>query len=102
MKPRENADINPIDARVIIPTSGPCTKLFFAAPARFNPITITIVPVTSGGRSQLIQPMPADLTMRPIIAKITPVATTPPRALDIPPPVLAAAIGAKKANDEPK
>ena len=101
-KPRENAAITAIDARVTRPTVGPATKLFFAAPAKFRPITITMVPVTTGGRSQLIQPIPAWRTMRPTRAKITPVTTTPPSATPIPPLVLAAAIGAKKAKDDPR
>ena len=102
MKPRENAEITPIDAKVITPIIGAATKLFFAAPAKFKPMTITIVPVTTGGNSQLIQPMPDWRTIKPTTAKITPVTTTPPRAAPIPPLVLAAAIGAKNAKDEPK
>ena len=65
-------------------------------------MTITIVPVTTGGSIQLIQPIPAWRTMRPTTAKITPVTTTPPRAAPIPPLVLAAAIGARNAKDEPR
>jgi hypothetical protein len=49
--PRKNAEINPIESRVIKPTLCPCMKSFFAAPARFSPITITIVPVTTGGKN---------------------------------------------------
>ena len=69
-----------IAASVTIDRSGLVTKLFFAAPARLRPITITIVPVTTGGSSQLIQPMPAPRTISPTIASTTPVATTPPSA----------------------
>ncbi|CAB4784138.1 unannotated protein [freshwater metagenome] len=86
----------------MIPIIGPWAKLFFAAPAKLRPITITIVPVTTGGNSQLIQLIPDWRTIRPTAAKIKPVTTTPPRAVDIPPPALAAAIGAKNAKDEPK
>jgi hypothetical protein len=61
---------------------------------------ITIEPVTSGGRSQLIQPIPTALTIKPTIARSTPVATTPPSATAIPPLACAAAIGAKNAKDD--
>ena len=101
-KPREVAAMSAIEAKVITPMRGPATKLFFAAPAKLSPMTITIVPVTTGGNSQLIQPIPACRTMSPTPAKSRPVTTTPPRAADIPPPDLAAAIGAKKAKEEPK
>ena len=92
----------PMEARVITPIIGAATKLFFAAPARLRPMTITIVPVTTGGNIQLIQPIPACLTIRPTTAKITPVTTTPPSAAPIPPFVFAAAIGAKNAKEEPR
>ena len=101
-KPRDAAEIKAIDANVITPTIGPATKLFFAAPAKFKPMTMTMVPVTTGGSNQLIQPIPAWRTIRPTAVKIRPVTTTPPRAVDIPPPALAAAMGARKAKDEPR
>ncbi|CAB5113066.1 unannotated protein [freshwater metagenome] len=101
-KPREAAAIRAIDAKVIMPTAGLAAKLFFAAPARLRPITMTIVPVTIGGNIQLIQPIPAWRTMSPTAAKIRPVTTTPPRAADIPPPDFAAAIGARNAKDDPR
>ena len=100
--PREIAAINAMELNVIIPIIGPATKLFFAAPAKFKPITITIVPVTTGGRSQLIQPIPAARTINPTSARSTPAITTPPRAAAIPPLVFAAAMGAKNAKDEPR
>ncbi|CAB4837809.1 unannotated protein [freshwater metagenome] len=101
-KPLETAPISATAARVIIAVTGACLKLLFAAPARLRPIIITIEPVTIGGKSQLIQPIPTALTTRPTTARITPVATTPPRATAIPPFVIAAAIGARNANDEPR
>ena len=82
--------------------TGAALKLLFAAPARLNPMIMTIEPVTSGGSNQLIQPIPTALTMRPTTASITPVANTPPRATAIPPLAWAAAIGAKNAKDEPR
>ena len=100
--PREPVAINAIDARVITPTSGPALKLFFAAPAKLRPITITMVPVTTGGNNQLIQPIPAWRTISPTAARSSPATTTPPRAADIPPPDFAAAIGARNAKDEPR
>ena len=105
MRPRKPLAIAPITATapsVMIAVSGACLKLLFAAPARFRPIIITIEPVTTGGNSQLTQPIPTALTTRPTTASITPVATTPPSATAIPPFVIAAAIGARKANDEPR
>ena len=101
-KPRELAAISAIEAKVMMPITGPAAKLFFAAPARFKPMTMTIVPVTTGGNIQLIQLMPAARTMSPTMARITPATTTPPRAALIPPFVFAAAIGAIKAKDEPR
>ena len=77
-------------------------KSFFAAPARFNPITITIVPVTTGGSNISIHAVPAALAMNPTTASNTPAATMPPKAAGMPPEVFAAATGAKNANDEPK
>ena len=105
MRPRKPLAIAPIiatAASVMIAVIGACLKLLFAAPARFRPMIITIEPVTNGGKSQLIQPIPTALTMRPTTARITPVATTPPSATAIPPFVIAAAIGARKANEDPK
>ena len=93
-KPLATAPISAIAARVMIAVIGACLKLLFAAPARFNPIINTIEPVTIGGKSQLIQPIPTALTTRPTTARITPVATTPPSATAIPPLDIAAAIGA--------
>ena len=58
-KPRAAAAMSAIDANVISPIFGPAAKLFFAAPAKLRPMTITMVPVTTGGNIQLIQPMPA-------------------------------------------
>ena len=84
-KPLETAPIIATDARVMIAVTGAALKLLFAAPARLNPMIITIEPVTSGGKSQLIQPIPTAFTIRPTIARRTPVATTPPRATAIPP-----------------
>ena len=101
-KPLATAPINAIAARVMIAVTGACLKLLFAAPARFNPMINTIEPVTIGGKSQLIQPIPIALTTRPTTARITPVATTPPSATAIPPLDIAAAIGARNAKDEPK
>ena len=103
MKPFESAAIRAIEAKVTIATIGPFEKLPFAAPARFKPMTITIVPVTTGGSRTLIQLVPADLTIKPTSARITPVTTTPPSAapkfLSAP---IAPAIGARNAKDEPR
>ena len=77
-------------------------KSFLAAPARFNPITITMVPVTTGGIKVSIQPVPAAFATNPTIASRTPVATIPPRAAAMPPSVFAAATGARKAKEDPR
>ena len=106
MKPFENAPITPMLASVMIAISGSLVKLPFAAPAKLKPINITIVPVTTGGSSQLIHPIPAARTARPTKARTTPVKTIPPSAAAIPPPVpaavIAAAIGPKNAKEEPR
>ena len=49
-----------------------------------------------------IQAVPAALAMKPTTANKTPAATIPPRAAGIPPVVLAAATGARNANEDPK
>ena len=77
-------------------------KSFLAAPARFKPITITMVPVTTGGINVSIQPVPAALAIKPTTARRTPVATIPPSAAAIPPSVFAAAIGPRNAKEEPR
>ena len=106
IKPFEIAPKSPMLANVIIAISGSLVKFPFAAPARLKPINITIVPVTTGGSSQLIQPIPAARTAKPTSARTTPVKTIPPRAAAIPPSVpaaaIAAAIGPKNAKDEPR
>ena len=48
--------------------------------ARFNPITQTIAPVTSGGISVSIHFVPTAETISPMIAYTTPQATIPPSA----------------------
>ncbi len=96
------AAISAIAAKVIIPTSGPAARLFFAAPAKLRPITITMAPVTTGGNIHSIHFIPTARTIKPINARITPAATTPPSAAAIPPSAFAAAIGAKNANEEPR
>ena len=105
-KPFEITVIKPMLAIVMIAIIGSAVKFPFAAPAKLNPITITMVPVTIGGNNQLIQPMPAARTTKPTIARTMPVNTMPPRAAAIPPfvpaAVIAAAIGPRNANDEPK
>ena len=112
--PREKAVSRPIETSVIIPIIVACSsttfpptspwKLFFAAPARLRPITMTIAPVTTGGIIALIQPIPAARTTSPTRMRITPVKTMPPSAPAIPPPSapIAAKIGPRKANEEPR
>ena len=102
MKPFVTAPMSATATRVTIATNGPFWKLPFAAPAKLRPMIMTIDPVTTGGSSQLTHPIPNWFTIKPTTASNTPVATTPPSATAIPPLVTAAAIGAKKANDEPK
>ena len=90
----------------MIAINGSLVKFPFAAPAKLKPITITMVPVTSGGSSQLTQPMPAARTITPTRARTTPVKTIPPSAAAIPPfapaAAIAAPIGPRNANEEPK
>ena len=100
--PFVNAPTRATAARVTIAVSGAVTKLFFAAPAKLKPIIITIEPVTTGGSSQLTQPIPACLTIKPTSAKSAPVTRIPPRATAIPPLVIAAPIGARNAKEEPR
>ena len=92
--------------KVMIAIIGSLVKLPLAAPARLKPISITIVPVTTGGSSQLIQPIPAAFTAKPTSASTTPVKTMPPSAAAIPPPApeeaTAAPMGPRNANDDPR
>ena len=101
-KPRENAAKNAIERSVIVPSTGPPARLPLAAPARFRPITITMVPVTTGGNIQSIQPVPTILATSPTSASNTPVATTPPNATAMLSLFTDAAIGAKNAKEEPR
>ena len=84
-KPLESAPITATATSVMSAVIGAALKLLFAAPARLNPIIMTIEPVTSGGSSQLIHPIPTAFTMRPTTASMTPVANTPPSATAKPP-----------------
>ena len=65
-------------------------------------MSMTMVPVTTGGSIHSIHLMPLARTIKPTRASTTPVTTTPPSAAAGPPLALAAAIGAKKAKEEPK
>gem|GEM_PF-4490118 len=49
-------------------------------PARFNPITATTEPVTTGGISFSIQPVPDTCTSRPMAVYKAPQAMMPPSA----------------------
>jgi len=102
MNPRENAAKPAIARRVIVPSIGPLASPPLAAPARLKPITITMVPVTTGGNIQLIQPVPTARAIKPTRARRTPVATTPPRATAMLSLLTDAAIGARNANEEPR
>ena len=84
-KPFESAPITATATRVMSAVIGAALKLLLAAPARLNPMIMTIEPVTSGGNNQLIHPIPTAFTIRPTTASKTPVATTPPSATAKPP-----------------
>ena len=102
MKPREKAANPAIARRVIVPSIGPLANPPLAAPARLKPITITMVPVTTGGNIQLIQPVPTARAIKPTSANMTPVATTPPSATAMLSLFTDAAMGARKAKDDPR
>ena len=57
--------------------------MVLAAAARLKPIRATMVPVTTGGITNGIQPAPATCTTAPTTASATPVITIPPRASEI-------------------
>ena len=61
-----------------------------------------MVPVTTGGSIQSIHPVPTIFAINPTSANKTPVATTPPRATAMLSLFTEAAIGAKKAKEEPR
>ncbi len=64
-----------------IQASKPVGAMFLiGTPARLSPITATTAPVTTGGMSASIQPVPASVTTRPISATTTPQAMIPPSA----------------------
>ena len=89
-------------ASVIVAIPGCCTKLFFAAGARFSPISATIVPETMGGSKASTHPLPRHVTSAPTMASNSPVTAIPNNALPVPPSTLAAVTGAMNANDEPR
>ena len=64
-----------------MPTStGVAPSVRTATGARFRPMAATTVPVTMGGISRSIQPVPATCATRPIRKYTTPQAMMPPRA----------------------
>ena len=73
-----------------------------AAPARLKPISITMVPVITGGISASIHFEPARCTTAPTIASRMPVSMMPNRALPMSPSALEAITGAMKAKEEPR
>lgn len=87
---------------VTMPTSGPFSKLFFAAGARLNPMSATIAPVTTGGNDASSQRVPTTCTMPPITINSTPTATKPPSALPVPCAATAAVTGAITAKLDPR
>jgi hypothetical protein len=87
---------------VTTPTSGPFSKLFFAAGARFNPISATIAPVTAGGITTSIQRVPPRCTTTPTNTSATPTATNPPSALPLPRLAVAAITGAITEKLDPR
>ena len=72
------------------------------APARLRPIRATIVPITAGGMSAWIHPVPARCTIAPITVSSRPVTRMPPSAAPVPPIAAAAVRGAMNANELPR
>ena len=90
-------------ARVVAKVvSGTSTMAWVVEPARFSPISATMVPITTGGISAWIQPVPARCTMSPTRNRATPVVSTPPRAPPMPCWFIAAEIGAMNAKELPR
>ena len=65
-------------------------------------MSATIVPVTTGGMKAWIQRGPAKCTATPAATRSRPVTRMPNRAEPMPPPAIAAPIGARNAKLEPR
>ncbi|STQ64146.1 Uncharacterised protein [Gordonia bronchialis] len=65
-------------------------------------MSATMVPVTMGGISTSIQPVPARWLITPITTSATPTNTMPPSAEDCPCEAVAAPTGAMMAKLEPR
>lgn len=83
--------------------SGDFEKLSeYAVGTRFRPISATIDPITTGGISLPIHPVPIFWTSSPSSASSTPVTITPPSAAPIESAWVEAVMGAMKAKEEPR
>ncbi len=73
-----------------------------AALARLKPISITMVPVITGGIRASIQAEPARCTTPPTMASRMPASMMPNSALPMSPSTLEASTGEMKAKEEPR
>ncbi len=102
MSPLNRTVTRMMASRVISAMTGALTKLSRAAGARLNPMRATIAPDTTGGITRSIHPAPARCTTSPTTASSAPTTMIPDRASGMPPIFVAAPIGARNANDEPR
>ena len=100
--PRATTATTTMVSSVSVATQGAAAKLDVATPPRLKPMRATIAPVTTGGISASIQPVPVAVTTRPTAASSRPVTMIPKRAAPIPWSPIEAWIGAMNANDEPR
>src|SRR5699024_8072720 len=92
-----------IEIRVRVAVSGDFEKFSsYAVGTRFGPIRATIDPITTGGMSAPIQPVPPFWTSSPSSASRTPVTITPPSAAPIESASVDAVLGAMNAKEQPR
>ena len=101
-RPRKSTETRMMEDSVTSAVTGASMKLSFADGARLNPMSATMVPVTSGGMSFWSQAVPANCTTRPMRNSAAPAMRTPPSAPPGPYWFIEAVMGAMKAKDEPR
>ena len=101
-RPRNSTAVSTTASAVPKVVRGTSCMAAVVAPARFRPISATMVPITAGGMRAWIQPVPDRCTTTPIAASSSPVAMMPPSAAPVPSSAVAAVSGAMNANELPR
>ena len=112
-KPRPQEDAATAARNVMNPTMQPIVSKVSDAPPsniteltavadRPTPMTTMMQPVTTGGSTLSIQPVPVSFTMPATTQSATPTATIPQSAPEMPSTAVTTAMGVMKLNDTPK